>query len=94
MALAFGNSQPAGEMIVAAFKESPYDTGIDLDVELGERELSAPLPWDVIDAGVRKGYLKALHDWIYDRKHVYDAKFIGGRLKSLVDEYRKDKAAA
>ena len=30
--LAFGNSQPAVEMIVNAFKESTYDTGIDLDL--------------------------------------------------------------
>ncbi len=30
---------------------------------------------------------------IYDREHVYDAKFIGGRVKALVDEYRKEKAA-
>ena len=32
VALAFGNSQPAVEMIVAALKESPYDTGLDLDL--------------------------------------------------------------
>jgi oxaloacetate decarboxylase alpha subunit len=32
VALAFGNSQPAGEMIVAALKESEYDTGLDLDL--------------------------------------------------------------
>lgn len=31
VALAFGNSQPAVEMIVAALKESEYDTGLDLD---------------------------------------------------------------
>jgi len=31
VALAFGNSQPAVEMIVAALKESPYDTGLDLE---------------------------------------------------------------
>jgi oxaloacetate decarboxylase alpha subunit len=31
VALAFGNSQPAVETMVAALKESPYDTGIDLD---------------------------------------------------------------
>jgi len=31
---------------------------------------------------------------IYDRERVYDAKFIGGRVKSLVEEYRKDQAAA
>jgi len=28
---------------------------------------------------------------IYDREHVYDAKFIGGRVKALVEEYRKEK---
>ena len=31
---------------------------------------------------------------IYDRERVYDATFIGGRVRALVDEYRKDKAAA
>ncbi|MCG6931952.1 MAG: acetate--CoA ligase family protein [Desulfofustis sp.] len=31
---------------------------------------------------------------IYDREHVYDAKFIGGRVKALVEKYRKTKAAA
>ena len=29
--LAFGNSQPATEMIVGAFKDSPYDSKLDLD---------------------------------------------------------------
>ena len=32
VALAFGNSQPAVETIVAALKESPYDTGLDLEL--------------------------------------------------------------
>ena len=31
---------------------------------------------------------------IYDREHVYDAKFIGGRVKTLVDEYRKERSAS
>jgi succinyl-CoA synthetase beta subunit len=31
---------------------------------------------------------------IYDREHVYDAKFIGGRLKALVDEYRKERSGS
>jgi succinyl-CoA synthetase beta subunit len=31
---------------------------------------------------------------IYDRERVYDAKFIGGRVKTLVEEYRKNQAAA
>jgi len=26
---------------------------------------------------------------IYDRKYVYDASFVGGRMKALVEEYRK-----
>jgi len=28
---------------------------------------------------------------IYDREHVYDAKFIGGRVRALVDEYRRER---
>jgi succinyl-CoA synthetase beta subunit len=28
---------------------------------------------------------------IYDREHVYDAKFIGGRVRALVDEYKKER---
>lgn len=32
VALAFGNSQPAVETVVAALKESPYDSGFDLDL--------------------------------------------------------------
>ncbi|MCU0235412.1 MAG: TIGR03936 family radical SAM-associated protein, partial [Thermoanaerobaculales bacterium] len=35
------------------------DCGVDLESELGGRELACTLPWDLIDAGVRKGYLKA-----------------------------------
>ena len=33
--------------------------GIDVEAELGGRDTGATLPWDVLDAGVRKGYLKA-----------------------------------
>ena len=28
---------------------------------------------------------------IYDRAHVYDAKFLAGRFKTLVDEYRAEQ---
>lgn len=31
---------------------------------------------------------------IYDRERVYDAKFIGERVKALVEEYRSEKASA
>jgi hypothetical protein len=42
-----------------AWQRALADHGIDLDTELGARDLGAPLPWDILDAGVRKGYLKA-----------------------------------
>ncbi|MFV2073172.1 MAG: TIGR03960 family B12-binding radical SAM protein [Thermoanaerobaculales bacterium] len=42
-----------------AWRRAIDETGIDLPRELGRREMSETLPWDVIDAGVRKGFLKA-----------------------------------
>ncbi len=42
-----------------AWRTAIDETGVDMETELGERQLGDTLPWDVIDAGVRKGYLKA-----------------------------------
>jgi radical SAM superfamily enzyme YgiQ (UPF0313 family) len=42
-----------------AWHRAMEETGIDLDRELGARDVSHALPWDVIDAGVRKSYLRA-----------------------------------
>ncbi len=42
-----------------AWRKAVDATGVDLKRELGEREIAQTLPWDIIDAGVRKGYLKA-----------------------------------
>jgi radical SAM family uncharacterized protein/radical SAM-linked protein len=42
-----------------AWRQALAETGIDVQRELGERGLADTLPWDLIDAGVRKGYLKA-----------------------------------
>lgn len=42
-----------------AWWQACQELGIELDAWLGGRELTATLPWDVLDAGVRKGYLKA-----------------------------------
>jgi radical SAM family uncharacterized protein/radical SAM-linked protein len=42
-----------------AWRRAIDDTGIDLERELGPRDLLETLPWDLIDAGVRKNYLKA-----------------------------------
>ena len=41
-----------------AWQRALEETGVDVDCELGERELAEALPWDFIDAGVRKGFLK------------------------------------
>ncbi len=42
-----------------AWRKAVDLTGINIKRELGEREIGDTLPWDIIDAGVRKGYLKA-----------------------------------
>ena len=42
-----------------AWRQAVADTHVNLKRELGERGIADTLPWDVIDAGVRKGYLKA-----------------------------------
>ncbi len=42
-----------------AWKQALDEASIDVNRELGERELTATLPWDCLDAGVRKGFLKA-----------------------------------
>jgi radical SAM family uncharacterized protein/radical SAM-linked protein len=44
---------------LGAWEQALAEAGVDVEGELGARELVATLPWDVIDAGVRKGFLKA-----------------------------------
>jgi radical SAM family uncharacterized protein len=44
---------------LSAWEQALAEAGVDVEGELGPRDLTATLPWDVIDAGVRKGYLKA-----------------------------------
>jgi radical SAM family uncharacterized protein len=44
---------------LGAWQRAIADTGVDLAAELGGRDSGARLPWDIIDAGVRKNYLKA-----------------------------------
>jgi radical SAM family uncharacterized protein/radical SAM-linked protein len=41
-----------------AWRQALEDQGVDVERELGERDLGDTLPWDLIDAGVRKGFLK------------------------------------
>jgi hypothetical protein len=42
-----------------AWRRALDETGVDVERELGARRLADTLPWDFIDAGVRKGFLKA-----------------------------------
>jgi len=42
-----------------AWQRAIEETGVDLGRELGDRTFGEALPWDVIDAGVRKSYLRA-----------------------------------
>jgi oxaloacetate decarboxylase alpha subunit len=84
VALAFGNSQPAGEMIVAALKESPYDTGLDLDVLFEIAEY-----WE----GVRKR--KKLKRGVTSLMHmeVFSHQVPGGMISNLQSQLEQQKAA-
>ncbi len=42
-----------------AWRQAIAETGVDLGRELGEKPLDAVLPWDVLDAGIRRSYLRA-----------------------------------
>jgi radical SAM family uncharacterized protein/radical SAM-linked protein len=42
-----------------AWDQALAEADIDVAAELGGRDLGATLPWDIVDAGVRKGFLKA-----------------------------------
>lgn len=53
---------------LGAWRRAIDDCGLDLGRELGARELGDTLPWDLIDAGVRKGYLKA--EWRRAQREV------------------------
>ncbi len=44
---------------LGAWRQALADCEIDVTRELNGRELSDTLPWDLIDAGLKKGYLKA-----------------------------------
>ncbi|MDA3937588.1 MAG: acetyl-CoA carboxylase biotin carboxyl carrier protein, partial [Actinomycetota bacterium] len=83
VALAFGNSQPAVEMIVAALKESEYDTGIDLDLLFEIAEY-----WE----GVRKR--KKLKRGVTSLMHmeVFSHQVPGGMLSNLVSQLELQKA--
>jgi len=84
VALAFGNSQPAVEMIVAALKESEYDTGIDLDLLFEIAEY-----WEGIRAqkGLKRGITTLL------QMEVFSHQVPGGMMSNLVSQLEIQKAS-
>ncbi|MDZ4655501.1 MAG: acetyl-CoA carboxylase biotin carboxyl carrier protein [Coriobacteriia bacterium] len=84
VALAFGNSQPAVEMIVAALKESPYDSGLDLDLLFEIAEY-----WE----GVRER--KKLKRGVTSLMHmeVFSHQVPGGMLSNLASQLELQKAS-
>jgi oxaloacetate decarboxylase alpha subunit len=84
VALAFGNSQPAVEMIVAAFKESEYDTGLDLDVLF---EIAAY--WEGVRRrkGLKRGVTSLLH------MEVFSHQVPGGMMSNLISQLELQNAS-
>ncbi|NTW29100.1 MAG: acetyl-CoA carboxylase biotin carboxyl carrier protein [Coriobacteriia bacterium] len=83
VALAFGNSQPAVETIVAALKESPYDTGLDLDLLFEIAEY-----WE----GVRKKkHLKRGITTLLSME-VFSHQVPGGMMSNLISQLEAQKA--
>jgi oxaloacetate decarboxylase alpha subunit len=83
VALAFGNSQPAVEMIVAALKESPYDSGLDLDLLFEIAEY-----WEGVraDKGLKRGITTLLS------MEVFSHQVPGGMMSNLVSQLELQKA--
>ncbi|NOZ77815.1 MAG: TIGR03960 family B12-binding radical SAM protein [Acidobacteria bacterium] len=47
------------QLDLEAWERACAETGVDVEAQLGPRNVTATLPWDIIEPGVRKGYLKA-----------------------------------
>lgn len=75
--LAFGNSHPAVEMIVAAFKESPRDTGIDIDLLFKIANY-----WE--ECRKRNHYRRGVSSLIH--MQVYKHQIPGGMMSNLVSQ--------
>lgn len=83
VALAFGNSQPAVEMIVAALKESPYDSGLDLDLLFEIAHY-----WEAVRERkkLKRGVTSLLH------MEVFSHQVPGGMMSNLVSQLELQKA--
>jgi oxaloacetate decarboxylase alpha subunit len=83
VALAFGNSQPAVEMLVAALKESPYDTGLDLDLLFEIAEY-----WEAVRE--RKKLQRGITTLL--SMEVFSHQVPGGMMSNLVSQLEIQKA--
>ncbi len=81
--LAFGNSQPATEMIVAALKDTPYDTGFELELlyEIAEY-------WEKIreKRGFQRGVTSLVH------MKIFSHQVPGGMISNLFSQLEYQKA--
>lgn len=81
--LAFGNSQPATEMIVGAFKDSPYDSKLELEklYEIAEyfEEIRA-----------RRGYSRGVTS--IEHMKVFSHQVPGGMISNLISQLKEQKA--
>jgi oxaloacetate decarboxylase (Na+ extruding) subunit alpha len=84
VALAFGNSQPAVEMIVAALKESPYDTGLDLDELFRIAEY-----WEGVRE--RKKLKRGITTML--QMEVFTHQVPGGMMSNLISQLELQKAS-
>jgi oxaloacetate decarboxylase alpha subunit len=83
VALAFGNSQPAVETIVAALKESPYDSGLDLDLLFEIAEY-----WESVRE--RKKLKRGITTLL--SMEVFSHQVPGGMMSNLVSQLEQQKA--
>lgn len=81
--LAFGNSHPAVEMIVAALQESRYDTGLDLDLLFEIAEY-----WEEVRK--RGHYKRGVSSLIH--MQVYSHQVPGGMMSNLVSQLETQNA--
>jgi len=84
VALAFGNSQPAVEMIVAALKESAYDTGIDLDELFRIAEY-----WEAVRE--RKKLKRGITTML--QMEVFAHQVPGGMMSNLISQLELQRAS-
>jgi oxaloacetate decarboxylase alpha subunit len=84
VALAFGNSQPAVETIVAALMESPYDTGLDLDLLFEIAEY-----WEGVRE--RKQLKRGITTLL--SMEVFSHQVPGGMMSNLVSQLEAQKAS-